>query len=269
MTAPRIRGILRAAPLLLTALVAAGAASAAGPGWSTAQSLVSPGGRLAYEARASRGRTTLSLLRHGERARVVKLRGVYGFPVPTNEGTAEGLSRDRRTLVLAHAGGFPRFAVLEARTLRLHRTIKLRGVYTYDALSPDANTLYLIQHVQTTSDDRYFVRAFDLAAGRLVKHIIADAREKGPMTGWAISRATGPSGRWVYTLYSRARERPFVHALDTVDRHAVCIDLPWRWSQSVLTGARLRVQGRTLVVARLHGGESLLAIDLRTFRVRT
>ena len=46
------------------------------------------------------------------------------------------------------------------------------------------------------------------------------------MTGFALTRATTPDGRWDYTLYSRPNDVPFIHALDTVALRAVCIDLP-------------------------------------------
>src|SRR5256885_5593045 len=44
-----------------------------------------------------------------------------------------------------------------------------------------------------------------------------------PMRGVPVARVTGDHGRWAYTLY--ASGKPFVHALDTVARRAVCVDL--------------------------------------------
>ena len=44
------------------------------------------------------------------------------------------------------------------------------------------------------------------------------------MTGVPVTRLPSPDGRWDYTLYQSA-EHPFVHALDTQRRTAVCIDL--------------------------------------------
>ena len=41
------------------------------------------------------------------------------------------------------------------------------------------------------------------------------------MAGYPVARATGPGGRWVYTLYRQPTNYPFVHALDTVARRAV------------------------------------------------
>ena len=113
------------------------------------------------------------------------------------------------------------------------------------------------------------MRAFDLDTGRLLAQPIVDPREPDEqMRGYPITRATSPDGRWVYTLYDGAVSHPFVHALDTVGREAVCIDL------DALAGARdlydLRLDlagggGRNLVVR--GGDEAVLAtIDLATHR---
>jgi hypothetical protein len=71
------------------------------------------------------------------------------------------------------------------------------------------------------------------------------------MNGLPITRATGPEGRWEYTLYAGG-EHPFIHALDTVRRTSVCLDLPHRVAKHRRIWAmRLSVeQGR---VAVLHG----------------
>ena len=268
MTTTRIRRMFRLAALALGALAAAaGVASAAGPGWSTTQSIASPDGRLIYETDAQRGHTTVDILRGAHRAKTVRLKGLFGVPVPTNRGDGEGLSHDGRTLVLASAGGAGRFAVLDARTLRVRRMITLHGQFTYDALSPTASTLYLIQHLPANSVDRYYVRAYDVRAGRLLKQIVFDRREKGDvMSGWAVTRVTGPSGRWVYTLYGRSNGTLFVHALDTVDRHAVCIDLPKRVAGNAVFSAQLKLEQRTLVVRTAF--KRLAVIDTKTLRVR-
>ena len=46
-----------------------------------------------------------------------------------------------------------------------------------------------------------------------------------PMTGQPITRVLSPDGLWAYTLYDGAAEGPFVHALDTANHTAVCVDL--------------------------------------------
>ena len=46
------------------------------------------------------------------------------------------------------------------------------------------------------------------------------------MTGIALTRVMSAGERWDYTLYMRPSGAPFLHALDTVGRRAVCVDLP-------------------------------------------
>ena len=95
----------------------------------------------------------------------------------------------------------------------------------------------------------YYVRAYDLAQGGSCKQIVFDAREKGesPMTGSPVTRATGPSGRWIYTLYGRPNGALFVHALDSIGRARL---LP-RPSQE---GVRQRLAHEARVEARQASG---------------
>jgi hypothetical protein len=254
--------------LLVLGGVAAASALAAGPsaGGATTQSIFSPDGKLMYATKFGRHRrTVVSLWRNGRITRTVRLHGGYGVPVISIDGSTGGVSADGRTLVLASwSPRNTRFAVLDGHTLRLRRVARLRGQFSFDALSPTGKTLYLIQHVDSRFSNRYYVRAYDLARGHLLKKIIFDTREKwGLMSGVAVTRVTGPTGRWAYTLYSRPGGRPFVHALDTSARKAVCIDLPWHGSQNPIMRMRLKLKPGKLMVGRYA------VIDTRTFRVRT
>ncbi len=85
------------------------------------------------------------------------------------------------------------------------------------------------------------------------------------MTGSPVTRATGPTGRWIYTLYVRPSGALFVHALDSVDVRAFCIDLPRRGSGNVMHTKLELKPGRLAVVA---GTKRLAVIDTRTLRVR-
>ena len=79
------------------------------------------------------------------------------------------------------------------------------------------------------------------------------------MTGVAVSRTMGPGNRWAYTLYRRTNGEMFVHALDTPNSLAVCIDLPKKVAargtlhlSANLDGDQLRiVNGRGAQVARV------------------
>jgi hypothetical protein len=252
--------------MLALAGLAAGIAAADGPGPAvTTNSLFAPGGRM-YTTATHSHRTVVSLWRIGHKARRVDLSGSLGFPIPTFDGTGEGLSHDGRTLVLT-APGRSRYVVLDARTLAVRRTVRLQGRFSYDALSPTGRTLFLIQHPSRVSNS-YYVRAYDLAQGRLLEQIVFDAREKSSlMSGSPVTRATGPSGRWIYTLYVRPSGAFFVHALDSVDRHAVCVDLPRKIAPVAVWNTKLELTpGRLAVVA---GTKRLAVIDTKTLRLAT
>lgn len=201
---------------------------------------------------------------------------VLGLPRITFRGRIEGPTRDGRAVVLASqyssatTGSRTRFVVLDTHTLRVVRTIRLRGAFAFDALSPDGQTLYLLQYPASSSPLRYVVRALDLTAGRLYPRPIVDESEPDEqMAGLPVARTTGPGGRWVYTLYTSPDRNghAFVHALDTLERAARCIDLPWRAAElGGIDRASLRIEDGTLVL-RERGVGVLASIDLRTFRV--
>src|SRR5438874_1741855 len=87
----------------------------------------------------------------------------------------------------------------------------------------------------------------------------------GGETGRPLAR-TGSASGWAYTLYSRTRKAPFVHALDTVHRRAFCVDLPWQHSGKWIASVRLRVRGGTLELRR--GGRAIARMDTKTLAVR-
>jgi hypothetical protein len=164
----------------------------------------------------------------------MQLDGSWGIATIGNGSTiGQGLSRDGRTLVLESTGGPfsspSRFLVVDVRRMRVLRTIELEGALSFDALSPDASRMYLIQYRYASVGDvtDYIVRGYDLHTNRLMPGKIADRREhEQSMTGYAQTRTTSADGRWVYTLYQKPNGEPFVHALDTVRARAYCIDLP-------------------------------------------
>jgi hypothetical protein len=263
-----MRRLLVIAPVVLAAVT--GSASADGPGAGGAStSLFAPNGQM-YTTAFKSGHTVVSMWHGRDKARRVVLAGSLGFPVPTSNATRAALSHDGGTLLLAGFGKSSRFVALDAHSLRVRRSVSLQGRFNFDALSPDGRTLFLIQYV-SRPPNHYYVRAYDLSRGRLFPQIIFDAKEKaeGPMSGQPLTRATGPTGRWVYTLYIRPGSgRPFVHALDTVDRHAVCIDLPQRLSPAKAWRLNLTLKNRKLLVGATWATRPIAVIDTKTLRVR-
>lgn len=266
----------RPLPVLVctTALALASAALASGPSPGVSQGrdgVLAPSGTVRYFALPARGGTMVERVgvRDGRLLSFRVLQGSFGEPRVAFDGSLGGVSHDGRTLVLASAGGrgglrsVSRLLVLDATTLALRREIVLRGDFSYDALSPDAAVLYLVQHVSAADPSRYVVRAYDVRTGRLLRGIVSDKREhETTMAGLPLARATSPGGAWVYTLYDGAGGTPFVHALDTLHRRAVCLDLYWHGSQDELTQAGLVLarNGAQLVLVRRSDGGRLLVL---------
>jgi hypothetical protein len=266
--------------LCLAAAAAVGIAAADGgpsPGTFTGgPGVLGSRGEIRYVALGGARTTTVAAVRvrDGRVLRYTSIKGWFGVPLVANDGSAGGLSADGRTLVLATWAGQPsartvsRFAVLATRTLRLRHAIVLRGSYSFDAISPDGSTMYLIQYLSSANYTDYRVRAYDLAGGELVPGAIVDKREPAEqMQGSPVTRAPGRGGSWAYTLYSRSVDNAFVHALDTAHRSAVCVDLPWRVDLGTTVRMSLSADGTQLVLRQPAIG-LLAQIDTTSFRVK-
>ena len=210
----------------------------------------------------------------GRMLRYSTIKGGFGVPIVAYDGTTEGVSRDGRTLVLAEFGASQqetRFAVLRTSPLRLQKTVTLRGLWSFDALSRDARTLYAIQYLGTGPNSRYNVRAVSLVTGKPLGGAIVDKREPDEeMNGAPWSRTRSADGAWAYTLYAKPNGTAFVHALDTSSRRAFCVDLPWRSTQQALSAVRLSLadDGRSLVLSKPGVGK-LAIVDTQSFKVES
>jgi hypothetical protein len=230
-------------------------------------------GKTRYVAVVANNGTVIERIRVANGAVVswTSLPGFWGIPAPIPTATGgEGLTRDGKRLIIATTGSeSTQFAVLGARFLRVLDRFTLDGNFAYDALSPDASMLYLIQHMDQNNVNRYVVRAYDLRSHTLVPGRIADKTQAGwVMEGSAVARATSGDGRFVYTMYSRPGGYPFIHALDTVSGVAHCTGLPWHGNQAPLQNARLALgnTGRTLAVT-LKGGRTWLTLNTANWRL--
>jgi hypothetical protein len=260
--------------ICLAVLAAAPAAAAGGgpPQYASQGGLgvTAPNGSVHYVAVPGVGATTIeSIGRDGSVWNWPTFNGSWGIPMITYRDPG-GLSRDGRTLVLQSAvSGRPTsFLVVSTRTFRKLDGFKLNGNYSFDALSPDASKLYLIQRVDATNYSRYIVRAYDLRKHALLPGRIADRTQKSwVMQGDALTRTTSPAGRWAYTLYMNPGGTPFIHALDTVKGVAHCIGIPWASAdQGGLANVVLALHGKRLAV-HWRSGKSWLNVDTATWRV--
>ena len=256
-------------------LAAASLAGGAGPspglsqGWDGLAS-----GNMRYVSVPAGGSTSVQAInrRGGRVVGHMSLKGTWGIPLVAFDGTAEGLLADGRTLLLAQPlfqqQGLPKtttFTLVDVRRMKVRGTIRLRGAFTFDALSANGRYLYLIEYVDTEDPTLYRVRAYDLHQSKLLAKIVADRRS------WATGMRGSPVSRtwkdgWAYTLYG-GNERPFIHALNTTALEAVCIDMPWKVAPKRLFDYRLRTDRDGRLVVRGPNGRALVVIDRHSFRI--
>jgi hypothetical protein len=198
--------------------------------------------------------------------------GKYTVPAVAYDGSPGGLSGDWHTLALIEPrAGFPRkstsLLVLHVPTLRYRALVRLRGDFSFDAVSPHGSHLFLIQYLSPNDPTRYAVRSYDLHTMRLDPKPVVDSRNpREKMRGNPLSRVSSPDGRWAYTLYDGGGGTPFVHALDTRDITARCVDLDGL-DLSTLPRLRLRLTDGGRSVSVVDGAKRVLAVDRRTLHV--
>jgi hypothetical protein len=264
--------------VLATSFIAAERASGKGgsivPGVAYGgEGVTAPGSVDRYVTLYAGARTMIARVQQ-DGGRVLRTRsgGGYGIPAVTVEGDADGLSADGSTLVLVPENarlGRERttLRILHAPNLRNRDRITLDGAFTFDAISPDGSRIYLIEYPSPPDTTRYLVRALDVRSGRLDPEPILDPDETpGDMRGYPVRRATSPEGRWAYTLYGGAGEHPFIHALDTVEGRAVCIDLDEIGGIYRMRHLQMSPDGSEFTVAHRKRGP-VAVVDTATFAV--
>ena len=271
----RSRLLISAAVAVVGVAAAAPAASGDGgpgpgfaQGWDGIQS-----GNVRYVAVPAGGQTALEVIRRngGRVVRFMTMKGSWGIPLVADDGTTGGLLRDGHTLLVAGVKygairpKYSTFALVDMKKMRVARKLRIHGDQSFDALSPDAKYMYLVEYVSAGDFSRYRVRAYDLRAGRLLRDPVIDKREwETTMQGYPISRAAPHQG-WVYTLYGGG-DHAFIHALDTAHVRAVCIDLPWKQPHRLFE-FRLRSDGEGHLVVRGPRGRTLAVVDRTALRV--
>ena len=266
--------------LLMLAALAAVPATAAAAGFpvanvdTTRTGATAPDSPYRYVALPGKNGTTqlVKILRAdgvAERHRTVA--GAHVVAPVAQDGATTGLSADGSTLVLgAPRHRFPqrvsRFLIVDTTTLRPERRLTLRGDFVLDGVSPDGRRLYLTRYAGGDPLN-YAVRVYDLAQRRLLRRPLVDARSPDEkMTGFAITRAVSPDGRWAYTLYGGGEEQ-FVHALDLTGARAFCVDLDGLTFDDVNTMHLRARPGHIDVLSQT--GEPVRRIDAATFEVTT
>jgi len=270
------RRLLATAAICIGCAATAANASGGGPGAGVQQGWDGlANGAVRYVAVPAAGSTALEVIRRQD-GRVLKfmaLKGTWGIPVVAFDGTADGLMRDGRTLLLGEPTTGPAlrkqstFVLVDVKKMKMVRKLRLPGHQVFDALSPDGRYLYFIEYVSAEDFNRYRVRAYDLHAGRLLARPVTDKREsETAMQGSPISRVTSQDGTWAYTLYG-GPDKTFIHALDTMHAGAVCIDLPWTSQPKRLFDFRIRRAGDGRLVVRGPRGRTLAVVDQSSLHV--
>ena len=169
--------------------------------------------------------------RTGSPRRTLPLPGTYKLPAATSTGLPGGTSPAGFWLVLASdeglAGTVPtatHFLIIDTAEWRIAQAANLAGSFRFDAISDDGQRLYLIQYL---NGKEYYVRLYDVASHRLDANIVIDkSNGEQSMTGTRLSGITTPGGDWLFSMYVRESDGPFVHALNLTGPFAFCLDLP-------------------------------------------
>lgn len=166
----------------------------------------------------------------GATRRSLKLPRVFELPPATLSGVPGGLSPNGRWLVLQsfdQTNSIPtatHMLVVDTSYASAPRKIDLNGLFNFDAVSNDGQRVYMIQYLSGT---QYHVRFYDLSLGRLDPQIVFDKSDgSAAMAGLRLSGVASPDGNWLYSIYIRENQSPFIHALSLDNPIAVCIDLP-------------------------------------------
>jgi hypothetical protein len=171
-----------------------------------------------------------------------------------------GASQDARAAVLARTQNkSTTFAIVRPHR---ERVVKLGGnKWQFDALSGDR--LFLIHYVGRA----YEVRVLHIASG-VLDAPLKDPNASSTIWGSPWSRASSPDGRYVYTLYLGSNGASMVHALDTRNGTARCIDLPGTGSWDAASTYSLVVDPDRRHLWAISPGYGRVAhIDVLTHRV--
>ena len=133
-----------------------------------------------------------------------------------------GVSATGAWIALQRAG--TEILVLDTKRGAIAHRLQLRGNFRVEAISAAGDFLFLQQDFV---DGSYAVRGYDLAAGRLLPGSLGRKGETVRMQGEAGQVVASPDGGWLLTVYvETTTQTAFVHALNLIERNAICIVLP-------------------------------------------
>ncbi len=172
----------------------------------------------------------------GQALRETTITGRFALPEEGSAGTPRGLSPNGRWLTLARgltyaATTTSHLAVIDTAFAQPPKYVNLDGDFSFDALSNDGASLYLIETLPPTGTATpglgYKVRLYDMRTATLQPGVIVDKTAIAQtMSGTRQSSMVSPDGQWVYSLYLNQAKGPFIHMLNLNGRFSVCIFLP-------------------------------------------
>ena len=217
---------------------------------SLGRAVASPDGSVHYSLEGS-APTTLRWndAKTGRAITQLTLPGAYAFANEAGPAPA-GFSPNGRWLVLVgESGAKSSFAIVDTSLVRLAAFAEVPGPFTYDAISDDGSSLYLIERITPEAARQlpgvnatygYRVRVYDVPAGKMSETLVVDVklaaqtdgnnaetRLDGIMSGIYQSSVPSRDGRWNFSFYYNPTRGPFIHVLHLDSRSAFCIlDLP-------------------------------------------
>jgi hypothetical protein len=192
----------------------------------------------------------------GVTSTTLQLPGAYQLPPATSSGLPGGISPNGYWLVAqAFDGAATRFVIVSTAEMRIVHTANLTGHFNFDAISDDGQRLYLIQYL---NGREYYVRLFNVLPATLDENIVVDKSDGGQsMTGLRLSGIATPGGSWLFSMYVRESDNPFIHVLSLDGPFAFCLDLPG-------SGYASSDAERHWSIAMDRTGDSLYAINAAT-----
>ena len=134
-----------------------------------------------------------------------------------------GVSANGAWVALQRSDG-RRIRIVDTRTGRTAHDLRFHSRFTVETISSAGDFLFLQQNFV---DGSYAVRGYDLAGKQMLPGSLGTKGEILQMQGLASQVVASRDGRWLLTLYVNTQTNTaFVHALNLIERLAVCINLP-------------------------------------------
>lgn len=167
----------------------------------------------------------------------IELPGNYELPLVTLSGMPGGLSQNGAWIAVESFNRAPgesptmsHFLVVSTSFNLAPKRIDLRGHFEFDAISNDGYRLYLIEYGSAGS---YRVRLYDVGAQQMNPQVVVDkTNPTESMSGLKLSGIPTQDGDFLYSIYARPTDTPFIHALNLTGPFASCIDVPGKGYQS-------------------------------------